>query len=130
MYLCQDIEYLGNTEAMVGAIDAHVEMTARPIGRGYAKIQQTAAHLRTKAAKNVHRGCHEFHYSRLSGPAVETSLAYDVTRGYGVNGQGDGIMVHNTLAMYCHQRHTQNNPWVSQFVQFIRQHKENSDENN
>lgn len=130
MYLCQDINYLGNTEAMVGVIDAHVEMTARPIGRGYAKIQKTSAHLWTKAAEQAQRGCHEFHYSRLSGPAVDTDLAYYVARGHGVNGQGDGIMVHNTLAMYCHQRHTRDNPWVSQFVQFIRQHNENSDENN
>lgn len=130
MYLCRDIEYLGNTEAMVGAIDAHVEMTERPIGRGYAKIQQTAAHLWGKATDEAQRGCHEFHYSRLSGPAVATDLAYDVARGYGVDGQGDGIMLHNTLAMYCHQRHTRDNPWISQFVHFIRQHKENSDENN
>ncbi len=130
MYLCRDIEYLGKVEAMVGAIDAQVEMTARPIGRGYAKIKQTTAHLWGDTGAEDTRGCHEFHYSRLSGPAVATDMAYEVKRGYGVNGQGDGIMVNNTLAMYCHQRHTQDNPWVSQFVQFIRQHKENSNENN
>ncbi len=120
MYLCRDIEYLGKVEAMVGAIDAQVEMTERPIGRGYAKIKQTTAHLWGDSGTEGERGCHEFHYSRLSGPAVATDMAYEVKRGYGVNGQGDGIMVNNTLAMYCHQRHTQNNPWVSQFVQFIR----------
>ncbi len=129
MYLCQDISYQGVRGEMVGAIDAKVEMTERPIGRGYAKISQTDDHLWGEAAEGT-RGCHEFHYSRLSGPAVDENMAYDVKRGYGVNGQGDGIMIHNTLAMYCHQRHTRNNPWVVQFIKFIRLHKHKSDENN
>jgi cobyrinic acid a,c-diamide synthase len=136
MYLCQDISYQGDTSGMVAVIDAQVEMTERPIGRGYAKIQQTSDHIWGRADRQddlldeAPKGCHEFHYSRLSGPAVDMNMAYAVARGYGVNGQGDGIMVHNTLAMYCHQRHTRNNPWVEQFVNFIRQHKDKHNENN
>jgi len=136
MYLCQDISYQGATSGMVGVIDAQVEMTERPIGRGYAKIQQTLEHLwaasgaRKDCSVSDSRACHEFHYSHLSGPAVDAKMAYEVARGHGVNGQGDGIMVHNTLAMYCHQRHTRNNPWVEQFVNFIRQHKDKQHENN
>jgi len=133
MYLCRDIRYQGDTSGMVAVIDARVEMTDRPIGRGYAKIKQTQDHLwgaQNDRDSDDSRACHEFHYSRLSGPAVDTDMAYAVARGYGVNGQGDGIMVHNTLAMYCHQRHTRNNPWVEQFVNFIRQHKDKQHENN
>lgn len=136
MYLCQSINYQGDLSGMVAVIDAQVKMTERPIGRGYAKIKQTLDHLWATPGfpgdRNAGepRACHEFHYSHLSGPAVDAKMAYEVARGHGVNGQGDGIMVHNTLAMYCHQRHTRNNPWVEQFVNFIRQHKDKQHENN
>lgn len=132
MYLCQDIRYQGDTSDMVAVIDARVEMTERPIGRGYAKIRQTQAHpwaTVDELDSDKPRACHEFHYSHLSGPAVDAKMAYEVVRGQGVNGQGDGIRVHNTLAMYCHQRHTRNNPWVAQFINFIRQHKDKQYEN-
>lgn len=120
MYLCNDISYMGNTAKMVGAIDASVIMTEKPIGRGYAKIEARPVHLwGENSDQDRQRYCHEFHYSKLEGRACDSTMAYDVSRGYGVNGQADGIMVHNTLATYCHQRHTENNPWVTQFINFI-----------
>lgn len=124
MYLCRDITYLGKCESMVGAIDAHVNMTDKPIGRGYAKIKSQDAHLWGGAADgDAQKCCHEFHYSTLDGPACDSEMAYQVLRGYGVDGESDGIIVNNTLATYCHQRHTENNPWVSHFINFILNHK-------
>ena len=129
MYLCEDISYLGNRAEMVGVIDASVKMTDKPIGRGYAKIQAGTAHLWGREVDTAaQRACHEFHYSTLEGTARDSEMAYQVLRGYGVNGASDGIMVGNTLATYCHQRHTENNPWVSHFINFIlrtRKHESN-----
>lgn len=131
MYLCNDISYRGYTAKTVGVIDASVNMTEKPIGRGYAKIQAYNSHP-WGAGLDLRRQkcCHEFHYSTLEGPARNASMVYEVTRGFGVNGRTDGILVKNTLATYCHQRHTENNPWVTQFINFIQTFKESNHENN
>ena len=125
MYLCKNISYQGKTAKMVGVIDVRVKMTAKPIGRGYAKIQPYHSHP-WRAGRNLReqKCCHEFHYSTLEGSAIDADMAYEVTRGYGVNGRTDGLVVKNTLATYCHQRHTENNPWVSEFINFILSLKE------
>ncbi len=125
MYLCKNISYQGQTRNTVGVIDASVKMTEKPIGRGYAKIQAYHSHI-WGIGQNIRQQkcCHEFHYSMLEGPALDAGMAYEVTRGYGINGRTDGIMVNNTLATYCHQRHTGNNPWVTEFINFILSLKE------
>jgi cobyrinic acid a,c-diamide synthase len=125
MYLCKNISYQGQTRNTVGVIDASVKMTEKPIGRGYAKIQAYHSHI-WGIGQNIRQQkcCHEFHYSMLEGPASDAGMAYEVTRGYGINGRTDGIMVNNTLATYCHQRHTCNNPWVTEFINFILSLKE------
>lgn len=127
MYLCNNICYQGKTASTVGVIDADVKMTEKPIGRGYAKIQAYRSHP-WGIGRDIRQQkcCHEFHYSTLEGPALDAAMAYEVTRGYGVNGRTDGIVVNNTLASYCHQRHTENNPWVSEFINFILSLEEKS----
>jgi cobyrinic acid a,c-diamide synthase len=127
MYLCNSIRYQGKTASTVGVIDARVNMTEKPIGRGYAKIQAYHSHP-WGIGRDIRQQkcCHEFHYSTLEGPALEAAMAYEVTRGYGVNGRTDGIVVNNTLASYCHQRNTENNPWVSEFINFILSLEEKS----
>ncbi len=130
MYLCNNISYQGKTANTVGVIDASVKMTDKPIGRGYAKIQAYSSHpWGVRQALRPQKCCHEFHYSKLEGPALDAEMAYEVTRGYGVNGQTDGIVTNNTLATYCHQRHTENNPWVTEFINFILSLREKKHEN-
>lgn len=131
MYLCKALDYLGDSAEMVGVIDARVKMTAKPIGRGYAKIGAKQSHLWGAGIENsdeIH--CHEFHYSQLEGDISSMRMAYEIKRGYGINGQDDGIMLYNTLATYCHQRHTENNPWVKRFIDFIHSVKEKENETN
>jgi len=125
MYLCNNISYQGETGQTVGVFDANVKMTEKPIGRGYAKIQAYSSHpWGAGRALRQQKCCHEFHYSMLEGPVLDAGMAYEVTRGYGVNGRTDGIVVNNTLATYCHQRHTENNPWVTEFINYIVSLKE------
>ena len=125
MYLCKDIHFSGDSAKMVGVIDASVHMSSKPIGRGYAKIKAKQAHLwGEQLASSDEINCHEFHYSSLQGNLSALNMAYTVNRGYGIDGLGDGIMLYNTLATYCHQRHTENNPWVQRFINFIQRTKE------
>lgn len=121
MYLCKSISYQGECAEMVGVIDADVTLSKRPVGRGYACIQASQSHP-WKCNQTI-KNCHEFHYSKLEGPAVGESMAYDIKRGHGVNEHFDGLVINNTLATYCHQRNTENNPWIVEFIDFIKQIK-------
>jgi cobyrinic acid a,c-diamide synthase len=123
MYLSRGIEWDGNTAKMVGVIPAQTIISSRPQGRGYIQLQNSAyspwPRPDTKAVINAH----EFHYSRLEGLPDSTRFAYKVLRGEGIRNQQDGIVYKNLLASYAHLRDSSQNPWVSRFVDFVRQCK-------
>jgi cobyrinic acid a,c-diamide synthase len=47
-------------------------------------------------------------------------FAYQVERGYGLDGMHDGILYRNLLASYAHLRDTRSHPWADRFVDFVR----------
>jgi len=130
MYLSQSIEWQGRCAEMVGTIPARARMHERPVGRGYTRLQATAAMpwKTRKAASDTNSSirAHEFHHSSLEGLPADQHYAYDVLRGTGIDGDHDGFVYNNLVACYIHQRHTQANPWVARFVDFVRQHKQSN----
>lgn len=121
MYLSRGIEYQGRTYRMVGAIPGDVKMHDKPIGRGYVHLREDAAHPwpRPNApAKQIK--AHEFHYSSLENLPPETRFAYRVERGYGIDGNRDGLVLHNMLASYTHLRTIGSCYWATRFVAFIQ----------
>jgi cobyrinic acid a,c-diamide synthase len=141
MYLSRSLSYEGRTFDMVGAIPGDVQMHAKPIGRGYVHLQEDAEHPwprpRTNPlpnplpqageGANVKNNCliraHEFHYSSLENLPPDSRFAYHVARGYGINGDRDGIIVNNLLASYTHLRTIGSCYWATRFVGFIRRCK-------
>jgi cobyrinic acid a,c-diamide synthase len=67
---------------------------------------------------------HEFHYSSLENLPPDSRFAYHVERGYGINGQRDGLMLNNLLASYTHLRTIGSCYWATRFVAFIRRQME------
>ena len=67
---------------------------------------------------------HEFHYSSLENLPPDTRFAYHVERGYGIDGERDGLVLHNLLASYTHLRTIGNCYWATRFVAFIRSQRE------
>ncbi|RME14800.1 MAG: cobyrinate a,c-diamide synthase [Alphaproteobacteria bacterium] len=118
MYLCRSIIAQGRRGEMVGVIAADAVMHARPQGRGYTRFSDRPEHPWPGATGE--RRAHEFHYARLEGLNGEPRFARDILRGYGVDGRHDGIIVHNTLAGFCHLRATEADNWVARFVDFVR----------
>jgi cobyrinic acid a,c-diamide synthase len=51
-------------------------------------------------------------------PGLE--FAYDVERGYGIDGRHDGIVYRNLLASYAHLRDVAGHHWAARFVEFAR----------
>jgi len=125
MYLSRGIEYQGRNFQMVGAIPGDVKMHAKPIGRGYVHLKEERGHLwpRPDAPARQIRA-HEFHYSTLENLPSDSTFAYQVERGYGIDGQRDGLIVKNLLASYTHLRTIGNCYWATRFAAFVRRTKQ------
>jgi cobyrinic acid a,c-diamide synthase len=121
MYLSRSIDYQGRTYQMVGAIPGDVKMHDKPIGRGYVHLKEDDAHPwpRPNAPARQIRA-HEFHYSSLENLPHDSRFAYHVTRGHGINGEQDGLVLNNLLASYTHLRTIGSCYWADRFVAFIR----------
>ena len=121
MYLCEDLTWQGNTRKLCGVIPAGVQMHDRPQGRGYVRLRETTAHPWPRLGQTLtETSAHEFHYSALTALPDGLEFAYDVERGFGLDGKRDGIVYRNLLASYAHLRNTQAHPWAERFVEFVR----------
>lgn len=121
MYLCNSLTWDGKTRKMAGVIPAEVVMHPKPQGRGYVRLRETQAHpwpLSVDGSEPV--SAHEFHYSALARVPDGLTFAYQVERGYGLDGVHDGISYRNLLASYAHLRDTRSHPWAQRFVKFVR----------
>jgi len=122
MYLAQSLTWQGKRFDMVGAVPGDVVLHERPVGRGYVVLGETDA----APWPDQHGGdipAHEFHYASLENLPADTSFAYTVKRGYGINGNHDGIVIGHLLATFSHQRNVNKNPWAERFAAFVRDKK-------
>jgi cobyrinic acid a,c-diamide synthase len=118
MFLSRSLTYLGRTREMVGAIPADVVMHAKPVGKGYVTLAETADHPWGRGAGTTLEA-HEFHYSTLANVDPGLRYAWRVVRGHGVDGERDGIVHRNVLASYAHMRSVAGNDWAARFVAHV-----------
>jgi len=124
MYLCKSLRWRGERRAMVGALNAEVELRPRPQGRGYVRLRETAefpwpaSPTEAGSAPREIRA-HEFHHSAILEPDPDWQYAYDVVRGTGIDGRHDGVVQGNVLACYSHLRDI-NTGWVNRFLALVR----------
>jgi cobyrinic acid a,c-diamide synthase len=119
MYLCRSIRWEGECRNMVGAIDAEAVMHARPQGKGYVLLEETAnAPWPGRPLPAI--PAHEFHYASLDRLAAGTRFAYRVLRGQGIVGGYDGIVTGRALASFSHLRGVGDAPWPWRFAEFVR----------
>jgi cobyrinic acid a,c-diamide synthase len=126
MYLSRSLTWQGKRCDMVGALPADTRMHAKPQGRGYVRLRETAEYPWPYADADHARHevrAHEFHYSSLENLPPDLHYAYEVVRGAGIDGSHDGIIYKNVLACYAHMRDLSGNHWTRRFVEFIRQHR-------
>jgi cobyrinic acid a,c-diamide synthase len=119
MYLARSLTWHGRTRRMAGVIPGDVVMHDRPVGRGYVRLRETAAHPWPLAA-NAEIRAHEFHYSSLEHLPPDLPYAYEVARGHGADGRRDGVVIGNVLASYTHLRSVGGNEWAQRFAAFVR----------
>lgn len=123
MYLAEQLQWKEKSAPMVGVIPGNAVMDVKPQGRGYVKVKPTSAMLwgvvEKPLASNI-INAHEFHYSRLEAFRGGSDFAYEVLRGYGIDGSRDGWVYKNLLASYVHMRDTSQYHWARAFVAFVR----------
>lgn len=110
MYLCRTLIVNHESFSMVGIFDATVTMQKKPVGRGYVTLRRFADDRQIAA--------HEFHHSSVQ--FADQQFAYAVERGYGIDGQHDGVCRYNAHASYAHFRHTAQLPWVDEFISRVQ----------
>jgi cobyrinic acid a,c-diamide synthase len=120
MYLARSIRWLGRSAQMAGVIPADAVMQPRPVGRGYVHLRETAAMPWPGSAAGGQVRGHEFHHSRLEGLPPGLPYAWTVERGQGIDGERDGVRVHNLVASYAHLRSAAGSAWAPRFVAFVR----------
>jgi cobyrinic acid a,c-diamide synthase len=119
MYLARSITWHNISYPMVGALPADVVMQARPVGRGYVHLQETDSSPWPQRIRGTIKA-HEFHHSKLVNLDPRIAFAYRVRRGFGIDGENDGLVYRNTLASYAHLRAVAGNDWPARFVAFAR----------
>ena len=89
----------GDTYEMAGVLPADIEMRDRY--QALDHVELSARSDTVTAASGAHLRGHEFHYSAADLDA-DASLAFDVVRGDGIDGERDGLTEYNTVGTYCH----------------------------
>jgi cobyrinic acid a,c-diamide synthase len=118
IYLSRGVEWRGQRHEMVGFVPGDVVMGERPVGRGYVRLRATGQSPWSDGPEEL--AAHEFHYAALENLPEGMRYAYEVTRGHGIDGDHDGLVLGNLLASFSHQRHAARNPWAERFVGFVR----------
>lgn len=119
MYLAKTIKFKNKITKMCNIFDVNITMNDKPIGRG-CTILDSKSH-----PWNIQENCihaHEFHYSSIKYNKKKYKYAYDIKRGYGINGRNDGLVYKNALASFSHLRATKSFDWISYFIKYIEKH--------
>ena len=128
MYLARSLTWGNEKRQMVGAIPADILMHDAPQGRGYVRLRETGRGLWPCGENQTSEiYAHEFHYSSIENLGESIDFAYEVLRGFGIDGKHDGIIYKNVMANYAHLRDVEAHHWAKRFVEFVRKHKQNSE---
>jgi cobyrinic acid a,c-diamide synthase len=100
MYLCRSLSFRGNQFEMAGVFPLDLVVEERPQGHGY--LEALVDGENPFFARGTRLVGHEFHYSRVLGPAQSLPTAYAVGRGVGTGAGRDGLRKHQILARYLH----------------------------
>ena len=118
MYLGERILWKAKAYPMCGVLPLDFEVKERPQGHGYTVVRVIEDNPYYPKG-HVIQG-HEFHYSlpRVRGEK-ELRFCFKVERGFGFDGQRDGVLYKNTFGTYTHVHAASTQSWVRGMVQAI-----------
>lgn len=116
MLLANAVSWQGRRHTMAGVLPVDVEVLDAPQGHGYVVLAVDRPN--PFFAVGVQMRGHEFHYSRIIGPAPDTVCA--VLRGTGCGGGRDAIVVGRVWASYAHLHASGLPAWADGMVRAAR----------
>jgi len=123
IYLGRRLKWRDRSADMVGALPLDVVMREHPVGRGYVNLTETGkspwGSIVADGSDRIH--AHEFHHSKVEKLDAPDNFAYRVQRGFGIDGEYDGLIYQNVIASYAHLRTIDPICWAQKFVGFVRQ---------
>ena len=110
IYMGESLIVNNDIYPMTGALPVKFVMGKKPRGHGYTILEVEKENTFFPAGTSI-KG-HEFHYSRpvISHPDKIRSV-FRMRRGYGLDGERDGLCVNNMLATYTHLHAGGNEIW-------------------
>jgi cobyrinic acid a,c-diamide synthase len=122
MYLGQTIIWGDKVHRMVGALPFDVELIKKPMGHGYMKVELQRETPWFSLGKKITG--HEFHHSKVINLEKDKiDFAYIVKKGWGIDGQHDGLLYKNVFAAYNHLHALAVPDWAENFVKIAVKHK-------
>jgi cobyrinic acid a,c-diamide synthase len=100
IYLGRSLTVNDKSYPMTSVLPIDFVLEKRPQAHGYTVAE--AGIESPFLDKGVIIKGHEFHYSRPVAGVGLQPMAYHMSRGYGIDGEGDGIVYKNVLAAYTH----------------------------
>ncbi len=101
VFLGEQLLFDQKSYAMAGVLPVVFAFQTKPRGHGYTVLETVESNPFYSVGDTL-RG-HEFHYTYMqSSSAKDLTFAFRVRRGYGFDGQRDGLCRHNVLATYTH----------------------------
>ncbi len=118
MYMARSISWKDELRKMTGAIPCDIKVYDKPKGHGYVQLKTTGNSSWFHLEKEIM--AHEFHYSEIIN-LDQLDFAYEVKRGYGIDGSHDGLLYKNVLASYAHLHSMATPQWAEAFVHFVQE---------
>jgi cobyrinic acid a,c-diamide synthase len=116
VYLGERLHFEGRSFPLAGIFPVEYGFQEKPRGHGYTVLEVVKENPFFPLGETI-RG-HEFHYTFMVSPKDgDPGFAFRVHRGYGFDGQHDGICAGNVLAMYTHIHALGTAEWAPSLVQ-------------
>jgi cobyrinic acid a,c-diamide synthase len=122
VFLGEKLLYDQREYPMAGVLPVAFSFEAKPQGHGYA-VLETVENNPFFSVGECLQG-HEFHYTYMQSSAEEDlRFAFRVRRGYGFDGQRDGLVYRNVLACYTHLHALGTESWAPSVVRAATKYK-------
>ncbi len=119
IYLGEKLTYQGKEFSMCGVFETHFSLRKKPVGHGYADIEVQHENPFFPVGESL-KG-HEFHYSLIDNwESLGTSTAFKMNKGYGFDGETEGLYKNNVLVSYTHFHAAGAPKWAHWLIQKAR----------
>jgi len=122
MYLGRSIRTSSKNFEMVGLLPLDTQMESKPQGHGYTIMEVNSG--QSWFAEETEIKGHEFHNSRAINLAPYLKFGFKVKRGFGIDGEHDGICYKNVFAAYNHIHALGCPEWAERMVKLATNFRE------